>query len=116
MKTQDIPERIRVRLGNRIQEARKKAGLTQIEVAKALGISQSLISDWEKGNVIPLATNIYQLTQLFGISPLLLNPFEELAEAGSGTNKEEMPLDIHQELEKVWQAIQRLEARTVSRQ
>lgn len=36
----------------RIREARKAAGLTQKALAEALGLQQSVISDWERGELI----------------------------------------------------------------
>jgi ribosome-binding protein aMBF1 (putative translation factor) len=37
------------RIGNLLAGARLKAGMTQIELAKKLGISQNMISDYERG-------------------------------------------------------------------
>lgn len=40
-------------LGERIAKFRKEKGLTQIELAKAIGITQTLISAYERGRLRP---------------------------------------------------------------
>lgn len=42
--------------GSPIAEARKAKGLTQVELAKAVGVSQGLISTYEKGAHVPEKT------------------------------------------------------------
>lgn len=37
----------------KLQEARKKSGITQTELAEALGVTQGLVSQWEAGTSIP---------------------------------------------------------------
>lgn len=57
-----VPERLRGRLRelagdapNPIQAARERSGLTQAGLARALGISASLVSLWERGQPVPPA-------------------------------------------------------------
>jgi transcriptional regulator with XRE-family HTH domain len=38
-------------IGRRIRDLRKRQGMTQIELAAELGINQSAVSDYEKGEV-----------------------------------------------------------------
>lgn len=46
-----------VRLGQRIAEVRKEAGLTQVEVAGRLGVSQQTINGFERGRRrVPVST------------------------------------------------------------
>lgn len=40
-------------MGLRIQEARRRAGMTQSDLASATGINQTMISRWENGHVEP---------------------------------------------------------------
>ena len=47
---------------------REDIGLTQIELAKTLGISTVTISDWESGKAIPRLENALALAELFKIS------------------------------------------------
>ena len=57
---------------NKIREARKRAGLSQNELAKAIGVTQGAVSHWEQGMNDP---DTYQLLEL---SKLLNASMEEL--------------------------------------
>lgn len=57
-------KRQRSPFGQRLYELREAAGITQGEVALALGISQSTYSDWERGSV---AIHPDRLKELAGI-------------------------------------------------
>ena len=45
---------------------RKKAGLTQMDVAKALGITDSAVNQWEKGKTFPNTKQLPKLAKLYG--------------------------------------------------
>lgn len=47
---------------------RVTAGLTQLDVAKALGITQTAVSSWERGDGSPKLDKIPQLAKLYGVS------------------------------------------------
>jgi len=47
---------------------RKNAGLTQVEVAKKLGVSQSTLSGFEDGSREPRAGAIVTMVNLYGCS------------------------------------------------
>ena len=47
---------------------RKKNGLSQEDLADKLGVSRQAISRWELGSTMPDATNLLQLSDLFGVS------------------------------------------------
>lgn len=51
-------------IGQAIKTARKTAGLTQMELAKYLGVSVSSVRKWEQGRVRPTAGAIERLCQL----------------------------------------------------
>jgi len=53
---------------NRLKEARKAAGLTQIEVAKHIGLSQGQYSAWENGHAKIDGQSMSKLATLFGVS------------------------------------------------
>ena len=55
-------------LGERIASLRKKAGLTQEELAEKLGISPQAVSKWENGTSDPSTSNLFALAKLYGIS------------------------------------------------
>lgn len=45
---------------------RKKAGLTQMEVAKALDISDAAVCQWESGETMPTAKRLLEIAKLYG--------------------------------------------------
>nr|DAY82429.1 MAG TPA: Helix-turn-helix XRE-family like protein [Caudoviricetes sp.] len=45
---------------------RARAGLTQVDVAKALGVTQAAISAWERGDGKPKLEKISILARLYG--------------------------------------------------
>lgn len=59
-------------LGNSLFQARKKAGLSQEEVAEKLGVSRQTISKWETDETVP---DIYQSKKMANIYHL---PLDEL--------------------------------------
>lgn len=52
----------------KIQTLREKAGLSQAEVARRLGLDFSTVSHWERGTAIPRADKLPVLADLFGCS------------------------------------------------
>lgn len=67
------------RTGELIEKYRKEKGLTQDQLAKALGVSNSAISKWEHGTNLPDITLIEPLSQILGIDKLLLFTSENIA-------------------------------------
>ena len=55
-------------IGERIFELRKDAGLSQIKLAKSIGVTQKAIDFWEKGINEPKASYIIKLARYFGVS------------------------------------------------
>lgn len=47
---------------------RKKAGMSQEDLADRLGVSRQAISRWELGSTLPDAPNLLKLSDLFGVS------------------------------------------------
>jgi len=52
----------------KVLELRKKAGLSQEELAEKLEVSRQAISRWETGLAMPDASNLLQLSKLFKVS------------------------------------------------
>ncbi len=48
---------------------RKKAGLTQIELADKLGVSIATLRRWEAGETAPNGTRIMEIAAVLGVSP-----------------------------------------------
>lgn len=53
---------------NKIRENRRKMGLTQIELAKALNISQASLSGYETGRIEPDVKTMRKMSDLFGVT------------------------------------------------
>jgi transcriptional regulator with XRE-family HTH domain len=53
---------------NWIREARRRASLTQEELAERLGTTQSAIARWEKGTVSPRLDTFEKLTAACGLA------------------------------------------------
>ena len=53
---------------NRIYEMRKNAGLTQADLAKALGVTDVAVSKWESGKQSPSSKTLSKLADFFGVS------------------------------------------------
>ncbi|MCF2596002.1 helix-turn-helix domain-containing protein [Pseudoflavonifractor phocaeensis] len=54
-------------LGQRIQELRKKQGLSQEALGEKLGVSRPAISRWEMDGAVPEVDKLIALSKLFGI-------------------------------------------------
>ncbi len=69
-------------LGDKIKGLRKKAGMTQSELAKRLGISGSAVGMYEQGRREPDNKTLLKLCSVFGITTDYLLGNTEPAEAG----------------------------------
>lgn len=60
-------------LSKRLMELRMKNGLTQGQVADAVGVSRQSISKWELGEAAPGAEKMKKLSEFYGLSVDLLS-------------------------------------------
>jgi len=77
----DISELARVLL-----QARTDAGLTQRQVADALGVPHTYPSRWERGIVAPRPESLLALADLFGIDPAALLRVRVKDDAGASAS------------------------------
>lgn len=54
-------------LGKRIMAAREKRGLSRTQVAEGMGVSESLVGRWERGERRPTTKSLPKLAQLLGV-------------------------------------------------
>lgn len=54
--------------GSNLKALRKKAGLTQEELADRLEVTSKTISNWELGNFIPTVDDVKKLAEALGVS------------------------------------------------
>lgn len=60
-------------MGNRVRDLRKGAGLTQVQLSKALGIDQSTLSDIERGQNDSFSGKVLlKMAEAFGRSPYFI--------------------------------------------
>ena len=57
-----------VNIADRIRYLRDKAGLTQSDLAKKLGISPSAVTSWEMSLSSPSLAHIIEMTEIFHVS------------------------------------------------
>lgn len=55
-------------LNKNITRLRKSKGLTQVEFAKQLHVTQSAVSHWESGRSIPDTVQLFRIAEFFGVS------------------------------------------------
>ncbi len=55
-------------ISTRIYELRKENNLSQLELAKRIGVTQKAIDFWEKGTNEPKATYIIRLAQVLSVT------------------------------------------------
>lgn len=55
-------------IADRIKTLREKAGLTQTQLAKRLGISRSAVNSWEMSLSTPSSIYLVELSRIFSVS------------------------------------------------
>ncbi len=58
---------------NPIKKRREEKGLTQVDLALLVGVSQMYVSHFETGGLVPSESHIKKITEILGISPETLN-------------------------------------------
>ena len=51
-----------------LRELRKERGLTQVQLAKMMSVTQGAVSGWEAGTALPQASQLPRLADLLGCS------------------------------------------------
>ena len=72
-------------LGQRINQYRKKLGLSQEALGEHLGVSRQAVSKWETDAASPDVENLLALARIFGVSVAELSETPELSPNGSST-------------------------------
>ena len=98
-----------VKIGKFIAECRKKQGLTQLQLAERLNITDRAVSKWENGKSMPDSSIMLELCDVLNITVTdLLNGEIATMEMGNLKN-EQLLLDMAKELEKknktIWNAM-----------
>jgi transcriptional regulator with XRE-family HTH domain len=61
-------DEVRRRIGARIRECRKEAGLSQEDLAREMGVKRQAVSQWENAKTMPHCGEWYRLGPLLGVS------------------------------------------------
>lgn len=91
-----------IKINEQITFLRKQRGITQEELAKALGVSNQAVSKWESGQCCPDIQLLPELAGFFGVSVDALLGCEkagEKAEDGENYTFEEMLLQLRNKME-----------------
>ncbi|MBQ8960093.1 MAG: helix-turn-helix transcriptional regulator [Ruminococcus sp.] len=88
-------------LADKIIDLRKKAGLSQEELAEQLGVSRQAVSKWESAQSTPDLDRIIKLSQLFGVSTDYLVKDEFEAPSAETVISAELPEDSAPALRRV---------------
>ena len=89
-----------VKIGKLIAECRKKASLTQMQLAEKLGITDRAVSKWETGKAMPDSSIMLEVCSILGISVNELLSGEKFIMENSGQKNEQLLLDMAKELEQ----------------
>lgn len=81
-----------IMVGNKIAEARKKANISQAQLAQRLFISSQAVGKWERGESMPDIITFNRLAEILGVD---LNYFSEGYPSGGSENSAVEPLVIH---------------------
>ena len=94
-----------IKIGRFIAECRKKANLTQMQLAEKLGITDKAVSKWERGVAMPDTSIMLELCNILGISVNELLSGEKINMENDNQKTEQLLLDMAKELEKKNKAV-----------
>ena len=98
-----------IKIGRFIAECRRSVGLTQMQLAEKLGITDKAVSKWERGIAMPDTSIMLELCDILGISVNELLSGEKISMENNNQKNEQLLLDLAKELEKknktIWTAM-----------
>ena len=89
-----------IKIGKFIAQRRKIVGLTQMQLAEKLGITDKAVSKWERGIAMPDTSIMLELCDILSISVNELLSGEKINMENSNQNNEKLLLDLAKELEE----------------
>ncbi len=85
-------------IGQRIRTARKDHGLTQEDLAAAVGVSRSAVAQWETGRAGQLTPNLARIADALGVGiEVLAHGEDKHAPAAAGSGDELAMLRLYRE-------------------
>ena len=89
-----------IKIGKFIAECRKKASLTQMQLAERLSITDRAVSKWETGRAMPDTSIMLELCEILGISVNELLNGEKISMENNDQKNEQLLLEMAKELER----------------
>ena len=89
-----------IKIGKFIAECRKKVGLTQMQLAERLAITDRAVSKWETGKAMPDSSIMLELCDILGISVNELLSGEKIIMENNDKKNEQLLLEMAKELER----------------
>ena len=89
-----------IKIGKFIAECRKRQGLTQIQLAEKLNITDKAVSKWERGMAMPDSSIMLELCDILDITVNELLSGEKIIMENSNKKNEQLLVDMSKELEK----------------
>jgi transcriptional regulator with XRE-family HTH domain len=78
-------------LNKNITRLRKSKGLTQVDFAKQLHVTQSAVSHWESGRSIPDTVQLFRIAEFFGVT---VEELSQMKEQEPPTVTREGPIEV----------------------
>ena len=98
-----------IKIGRFIAEERKRANLTQMQLAEKLNITDRAVSKWETGRAMPDSSIMLELCDILDITVNELLNGEKFDMENASKQNEQLLIDMTKELEKknktVWRAM-----------
>ena len=98
-----------LKIGKFIAECRKMEGLTQMQLAEKLNITDRAVSKWETGKAMPDSSIMLELCDILKINVNELLSGERIIMENNQQQKEQLLLDMAREIEKknktIWNAM-----------
>ena len=98
-----------IKIGRFIAERRKGQGLTQMQLAERLDVTDRAVSKWENGRSMPDTSLMLDLCEILAISVNELLIGEKIVMEQNDQKNEQLLLDMAKELEKknktIWNAM-----------
>ena len=89
-----------IKIGKFIAECRKNAGLTQMQLAEKLNITDRAVSKWETGKAMPDSSVMLELCDILKITVNDLLSGERISMENNDRKNEQLLLDMAKELEQ----------------
>ena len=89
-----------IKIGRFIADCRKEKGLTQVQLAEKLNITDKAVSKWERGLTMPDSSIMLELCDILCISVNELLNGEKINMENNNKKNEQILLDMAKELEK----------------